>query len=84
MSRSYKKSPFSAHTYAESEKRDKQRASRATRRVNAHRLKICQDLEEFAPLSNVQINGAGACMFDKDGRWRVELTDPNYKKYLRK
>jgi hypothetical protein len=84
MSRSRKKNPIIGHTLAESEKRDKQRASRATRRVNAFRLKACQDLGEFEPLSNAQINGAGAYVFAKDGKQTISPENPNLKKFMRK
>jgi hypothetical protein len=68
MSRSTKKALFHAHTYAPSEKKDKQRASRATRRVNAIKLRS-EDLEVYFPRTSFEINGAGEWMFAKDGRF---------------
>jgi hypothetical protein len=73
MSRSIKKTPVCGITTAESEKKDKQRASRATRRVNYTATKApIELLEDFAPISNLQINGHGDCHFSKDGRQYVE------------
>jgi hypothetical protein len=81
MSRSYKKNPVTGHTKAKSEKADKQRCSRSTRRVNAMLLKT-QGLS-YEPLTNVAINGHGSWLFAKDGKQYLS-NDPKYVRYLRK
>lgn len=81
MSRSYRKTPIIPRTTAVSEKKDKQLASRATRRVNAERVKS-SELEDIYPASSIEIYGSGNCKFDKDGKYWIGKTIP--EKYTRK
>lgn len=72
MSNSRKKHPYIGHTHATSDKADKQIASRCTRRVNASILQSFKDcpaiLEDFFPISSLELNGMGTYMFAKDGK----------------
>ncbi len=78
MSRSKKKSPYSPFTTANSEKEDKQLASRRDRRVNAALLKSDEDDEALVNRKST----SDVWAFDKDGKRRV---DPNKEpKALRK
>lgn len=81
MARSRRKTPIISWTTAESEKKDKQLSSRATRRVNAVRVKG-KELDDIWLAGSREIYGSGAWKFDKDGKqWMGREVK---EKYMRK
>ena len=80
MSRSFRKSPFTGHTTAETEKMDKRYANRRVRHAIRQALSVGvsdEDLPHRRALSNPYT-------FDKDGKQRLDASLPDFEKLMRK
>jgi hypothetical protein len=79
MSRSVKKNPFTGYTTSESEKQDKQHASRKYRRKIKVLLLSTTEETIFPEVRETSI----VCTFDKDGKQYLHEEDCR-KKYMKK
>lgn len=80
MSRSFRHSPFTGHTTAESEKKDKRLANRRERRVVQQKLSVFADDSVLPHRRSV----SNPYSFDKDGKQRLSPELPDYAKLMRK
>jgi len=84
MSRSYKKTPISGMTCADSEKQDKRRASRKTRRILRQQLR--DDIDRLADIVLIEATEAETNWnFAKDGKhWYGHCKEEDIRKWSRK
>lgn len=86
MSRSYRQSPVVGWTTCESEKREKQAYNRRLRCAVRRKLKNCAQLTELVEdLHLPQVRDiSDAHRFGKDGTVRLDPSDENFKRLMRK
>lgn len=80
MSRSYRYSPFTGNSFAESEKQDKRRANRRQRRMIRESMTSEFDglvLPDIREVSN-------AAAFRKDGKQHITPATQDYERLMRK
>lgn len=86
MSRSYKHSPFHGNTCSESEKQDK-KGSHKSLRVREQSLLSSINIDTSDDDNLIEpdiLDVSNAYTFAKDGKQRLQQTDPNFEKLMRK
>jgi hypothetical protein len=78
MGKSFKKNPFVGNTMKDSDKEDKKRISKKTRRANKNILARYQEGDEFLDTKEL----GGPWSMSKDGKHRIDPEES--PKYIRK